>query len=171
MEVHWPFSCWLVVVLHTMMWSPEPQFSHVQNGTIALLLGRLWRVSETGCIKQHLACPRCPAPPSCHVLPCLLLWAAHLKPALTAGSLDSVNLGESLHGTSKSLFRLLLQPPSGLLIFYLVFHCCCYCCSVTSVVSDSVRPHRRQPTRLPRPWDSPGKNTGVGCHLPLASLN
>ena len=25
--------------------------------------------------------------------------------------------------------------------------------------------HRRQPTRLPRPWDSPGKNTGVGCHL------
>ena len=27
-----------------------------------------------------------------------------------------------------------------------------------------MRPHRRQPTRLPRPWDSPGKNTGVGCH-------
>ena len=32
-------------------------------------------------------------------------------------------------------------------------------------MSDSMRPHRRQPTRLPRPWDSPGKNTGVGCHL------
>ena len=30
---------------------------------------------------------------------------------------------------------------------------------------DSVRPHRRQPTRLCRPWDSPGKNTGVGCHF------
>ena len=28
-----------------------------------------------------------------------------------------------------------------------------------------VRPHRRQPTRLPCPWDSPGKNTGVGCHF------
>ena len=28
-------------------------------------------------------------------------------------------------------------------------------------------PHRRQPTSLPRPWDSPGKNTGVGCHCPL----
>ena len=41
------------------------------------------------------------------------------------------------------------------------------CCKVTSVVSDSVRPHRRQPTRLPRPWDSPGKNTGVGCHFLL----
>ena len=33
-----------------------------------------------------------------------------------------------------------------------------------SVVSNSARPHRQQPTRLPRPWDSPGKNTGVGCH-------
>ena len=32
---------------------------------------------------------------------------------------------------------------------------------------DSVRPNRRQPTRLPRPWDSPGKNTGVGCHFLL----
>ena len=38
---------------------------------------------------------------------------------------------------------------------------------VASVVSDSVRPHRRQPTRLPLPWDSPGKNTGVGCQLLL----
>ena len=34
-----------------------------------------------------------------------------------------------------------------------------------SVVSDSVRPHRWQPTRLPHPWDSPGKNTGMGCHF------
>ena len=32
-------------------------------------------------------------------------------------------------------------------------------------MADSVRPQRRQPTRLPRPWDSPGKNTGVGCHF------
>ena len=34
-------------------------------------------------------------------------------------------------------------------------------------MSDSVRPHRRQPTRLPRPWDSPGKNAGVGWHFLL----
>ena len=47
-------------------------------------------------------------------------------------------------------------------------HCCC--CSVTSVVSDSVRPHRRQHTRLPCPWDSPGKNTGVGCHFLLQRM-
>ena len=34
-------------------------------------------------------------------------------------------------------------------------------------MSDSVRPHRWQPTRLLCPWDSPGKNTGVGCHFLL----
>ena len=45
--------------------------------------------------------------------------------------------------------------------------CCCCCCYVALVMSDSVQPHRRQPTRLPRPWDSPGKNTGVGCHFLL----
>ena len=41
---------------------------------------------------------------------------------------------------------------------------------IASVVSDSVRPHRRQPTRLPCPWDSPGKNTGVGCHFLLQCM-
>ena len=48
--------------------------------------------------------------------------------------------------------------------------CCCCCCYVTSVVSDSMRPRRWQPTRLPRPWDSPGKNTGVGCHFLLQCI-
>ena len=47
--------------------------------------------------------------------------------------------------------------------FYCLRDCCC-CCEVASVMSDSVWPHRRQPTRLPCPWDFPGKNTGVGCH-------
>ena len=37
-------------------------------------------------------------------------------------------------------------------------------------MSDSVRPHRRQPTRLPHPWDSSGKNTGVGCHFLLQCM-
>ena len=37
-------------------------------------------------------------------------------------------------------------------------------------MSDSVQPHRRQPTRLLRPWDSPGKNTGVGCHFFLQCM-
>ena len=37
-------------------------------------------------------------------------------------------------------------------------------------MSNSVRPHRRQPTRLRHPWDSPGKNTGVGCHFLLQCM-
>ena len=39
-----------------------------------------------------------------------------------------------------------------------------------SVVSNSVQPHKQQPTRLPRPWDSPIKNTGVGCHFLLQCM-
>ena len=59
-------------------------------------------------------------------------------------------------------------PPTGP---QLSFNAPCCCCSyVTLVVSDSVRPHRRQPTRLPRPWYSPGKNTGVRCHFLLQSV-
>ena len=37
-------------------------------------------------------------------------------------------------------------------------------------MSDSVRPHRRQPTRFPHPWDSPSKNTGVGYHFLLQCM-
>ena len=37
-------------------------------------------------------------------------------------------------------------------------------------MSNSVQPQRRQPTRLPRPWDSPGKNTGVGCNFLLQCM-
>ena len=37
-------------------------------------------------------------------------------------------------------------------------------------MSDSLRPQRQQPTRLPRPWDSPGKNTGVGFHFLLQCM-
>ena len=38
------------------------------------------------------------------------------------------------------------------------------------VMSNSVRSHRWQPTRLPHPWDSPGKYTGVGCHFVLQCM-
>src|SRR5574339_356804 len=37
-------------------------------------------------------------------------------------------------------------------------------------MSNSVQPHRQQPTRLPHPWYSPGKNTGVGCHFLLQCM-
>ena len=71
-------------------------------------------------------------------------------------------------------------------LFWILYMCVCVCvcinvglpfficmlmlCQVTSVMSDSVRPHRRQPIRLPRPWDSPGKNSGVSCHFLLQSM-
>ena len=52
-------------------------------------------------------------------------------------------------------------------------HCCVHACQVTSVVSYSSQPQGRQPTRLLCPWGSPGspgKNTGVGCHLLLQGI-
>ena len=58
-----------------------------------------------------------------------------------------------------------VPPPStGCFYNFFLYHSCCCCCQVASVVSDSVWPQSRQPTRLPCPWDSPGKSTGVGCH-------
>ena len=50
---------------------------------------------------------------------------------------------------------------------FIIFVSVCCCCCVASVVSDPVRPHRQQPTRLFRPWDSLSKNTGVGCNFLL----
>ena len=47
---------------------------------------------------------------------------------------------------------------------------CLHLRSVTSVVSDSLRPNELQPTRLFGPWESPGKNTGVGCHFLLQGI-
>ena len=49
-------------------------------------------------------------------------------------------------------------------------------CSITAAAAKSLqscltlRPHKWQPTRLPHPWDSPGKNTGVGCHFRLQCM-
>ena len=64
------------------------------------------------------------------------------------------------------LFPLVTKPQTNTSVLC----CLCYCCQVASVVSNSVRPHGRQPTRLPRPCDSPGKNTGVGCHFLLQCM-
>ena len=44
-----------------------------------------------------------------------------------------------------------------------VYVCTCPCVHCHSVVSDYSQPHGLEPTRLLCPWDSPGKNTGVGC--------
>ena len=59
------------------------------------------------------------------------------------------------------LFRVVCRCIFVLLCILSIICCCCY---VMSVMSDSVLPHRRQPTRLLCPWDFPGKSTGVGCH-------
>ena len=49
--------------------------------------------------------------------------------------------------------------------------CVCVCvCSVILVVSDSLQPHGRQPTRLLCPWGFPGKHTRVGCHSLLLGI-
>ena len=50
-----------------------------------------------------------------------------------------------------------------------------YICTVAAAAKSlqscpTLRPHRRQPTRLPRPWGSPGRNTGVGCHFLLQCM-
>ena len=75
----------------------------------------------------------------------------------------------------------------GLFLVYGDYSCCnhscagfcvniSFCFSAAAVAAKSlqscrtVRSHRRQPTRLPRPWDSPGKNTGVGCHFLLQCM-
>ena len=89
-------------------------------------------------------------------------------------SLDKLRIREDKNllqkfglGHSKHLCTFYVLGSHG---FKKVSCCCCCCCEVASVVSDSVRPHGRQPTRLPRPWDSPGKNTGVGCHFLLQCM-
>ena len=52
------------------------------------------------------------------------------------------------------------------LIFSISPVCVCVCvCVSCSVMSDSLRPHGLQLARLLCPWNSPGKNTGVGCHF------
>ena len=47
---------------------------------------------------------------------------------------------------------------------------CMHACEFTSVVSDSLQPCGLYPARLLCPWDSPGKNIGVGCHALLQGM-
>ena len=83
----------------------------------------------------------------------MLCGFRNFHPLLVGTKIGAATLGSSLAGFDK------VSPT-------LASCCCC----VASVVSDSVRPHRRKPTRLPRPWDSPDKNTEVGCHFLLQCM-
>ena len=77
--------------------------------------------------------------------------------------------------THKEFPTVHLHSPQSLIhrLWYILlnmeYYPCC-CCQVASVVSDSVQPHRWKSTRFLRPWDSPGKNTGVGFHFLLQCM-
>ena len=73
----------------------------------------------------------------------------------------------AVHGVTKSWTWLSDWLELNKLSF--LFPYCC-CCCVASVMSNPVQPHRWQPTRFPHPWDSPGKNTEVGCHFLLQCM-
>ena len=107
---------------------------------------------------------------------CHSYWAHALEPAscnywprllqlLKPSSLEPVFGNKRSFSTVRSPHTALKSSPHSL---QLEKACCC--CWVAPVVSDSMWLHRRQPTRLPRPWDSPGKNTGVGCHFLLQCM-
>ena len=76
-------------------------------------------------------------------------------------------LASTLQTNQKSGSYLRFHTHLIMMILYSKYLSCHCCCQVASVVSDFVRPQRQQPTRLPHPWDSPGKNTGVGCRFLL----
>ena len=64
-----------------------------------------------------------------------------------------------------------LQIDSSVPFLQIPCVCVCVCvCVSLSVSSNSLQPHRLQPTRLLFPWNSPGKNTGVGCHFLLQRI-
>ena len=87
--------------------------------------------------------------------------------ALLQGIFPTQGSNPGLLHCGQILYRLSHEGSPGKGSYTFVISCSC---QVASVVSDSMRPHRRQPTRLPHPWDSPGKNTRVGCHALLQGI-
>ena len=77
---------------------------------------------------------------------------------------------QSWHHFHKVLYR---KITSVHVVVFLGVLCsfCLGACSVPSVISDFLRPHRLQPTRLLCPWNFPGKNAGVGCHFLLQGIS
>ena len=69
-----------------------------------------------------------------------------------------------LLNSNNSLFSQHLVNTSAVAVTPFLHVCMC------SVLSDSLQPHRLSPTRLFCPWDSPGKNVGVGCHFLLQGI-
>ena len=112
------------------------------------------------------------------------LYIVHMKPSsyVQSANIFSYSIG--------SLFTLLMtcffcrnfligDSPTSLLLFWLMLQVSfskitktlcqrafCACVLIASVMSDSLQPYGLQPIRSLYPWDSPGKNIGIGCHFP-----
>ena len=88
-----------------------------------------------------------------------------LQGSSVAGDSPGENTGVHCHalleGSSQPRDQIQVSQLTG--IFFTIWVSTYCCCCITSVVSDSVQPHRQQPIRFPCPWDFPGRNTGVGC--------
>ena len=94
-----------------------------------------------------------------------LSWCVCSVPQSCPTHCDSVDCsppGSSVPGILQVRILVPLPPPGD----YLTQAWTCSC----SVVSDSLWPHGLQPTKLLCPWDSPGKNAGVGCHFLLQAI-
>ena len=65
---------------------------------------------------------------------------------------------------------ILLFMPETLGSLLTPFFCCCTAAAKSLQSCPTLWPHRRQPTRLCHPWNSPGNNTGVGCHFRLQCM-
>ena len=108
----------------------------------------------------------------------ILVSSVQFSGSVKSNSLQQLSillLSKHLHHHNSNYLKMykslcLIDNTVSLMLKITEWNCHCCCCQVASVVSDSVRSHRWQPIRLPRPWDSPGKNTGVGCHFLLQCM-
>ena len=98
----------------------------------------------------------------------LLKFPYFLYNPVNVGSLISSSSSFSKPGLDiwKFLVHIMLKPSMQDFKHDLTSMGCCCCCCVASVVSDSVRPHRRQPTRLLCPWDFSRQECWSGLPFP-----
>ena len=109
------------------------------------------------------------------VLSCARLLRPHGLYSLAASSVHGILQARILTWAAMSFSRGSSRPRAQTWVscvagrFFTISHFCWWKWSL-SVVSESLWPHWLQPTRLLRPWDLPGENTGVGCHVLLQGL-
>ena len=102
------------------------------------------------------------------VLPRAVTWSLVLIQLETALWMEE----RRVWGESERLVKRLSVVHGSVCFNLCIFLYICFvlACKVASVVSNSVRPYGMQLTRPPCPWDSPGKNTGEGCHSLLQGI-